>query len=560
MASNKADLKKLFYEKKYSLIIDIIENKITDKDKNSGLLNLSGVCKFLSSHSKKMLQSSRNDFRKAYLLEKNTQDALHALKNFINVSMDIFDLEFRSGAHSSEKIFDEIFTYFKENKAYFDKNEGHALSIIKVFKRNLDLNNLINYLKKVIELNDQNLDALCTYIYFNCYKKDWDQKNFLENSKKLNNKLPKYSSEKLVDLSENKNKKINLGFLSADIRSNHCITFFLRTVLTNYDKEKFNIFIYFVNDKEDDTVKEFKKYASTSRNICNLMDVEAINLIRSDKIDIIIDLMGITSNQKLSLIKNRIAKKQVAWCGYNNTTGVEQMDYLISDKYSILKNEVNLYSEKIIYLENIWNCHSGFSEKREYIEPPFKINKYITFGSFNNFRKINDSVINVWSSILKQIPNSKLILAPSATASSSYVLEKFEREGVLGSIILQKFKKNLNEHLNEYKKIDIALDTFPYNGVTTSFEAIWMCVPVLTIKGYNFISRAGESINSNLNLDELISKDEDDYIKKAVSYCNDLDKLANLRRKIFENALKSALFDKKKFSSQFYASLEKINK
>ena len=146
---------------------------------------MSGVCKFLSSHSKEMLQSSRNDFRKAYLLEKNTQDALHALKNFINVSMDIFDLEFRSGAHSSEKIFDEIFTYFKENKAYFDKNEGHALSIIKVFKRNLDLNNLINYLKKVIELNDQNLDALCTYIYFNCYKKDWDQKNFLENSKKI---------------------------------------------------------------------------------------------------------------------------------------------------------------------------------------------------------------------------------------------------------------------------------------------------------------------------------------------------------------------------------------
>ena len=205
MASNKADLKKLFYEKKYSLIIDIIENKITDKDKNSGLLNLSGVCKFLSSHSKKMLQSSRNDFRKAYLLEKNTQDALHALKNFINVSMDIFDLEFRSGTHSSEKIFDEIFLYFNENKLYFDKNEGHTRSIIKVFKRNLDLNNLIKYLKKVIELNDQSLDALCTYIYFNCYKKDWDQKKFLEISKKLNSKLPKYSSEKLVALSKNKN-------------------------------------------------------------------------------------------------------------------------------------------------------------------------------------------------------------------------------------------------------------------------------------------------------------------------------------------------------------------
>ena len=560
MESNKADLKKLFYEKKYSLIIDIIDNRISDKDKNSGLLNLSGVCKFLSNSSKEMLQLARSDFRKAYLLEKNTQDALHALKNFINVSMDIFDIEFRSGTHSSEKIFDEIFLYFNENKLYFDKNEGHARSIIKVFKRNLDLNNLIKYLKKVIELNDQSLDALCTYIYFNCYKKDWDQKKFLEISKKLNSKLPKYSSEKLVALSKNKNKKINLGFLSADIRSNHCITFFLRTVLTDYDKEKFNIFIYFINSKEDETVKEFKKYVSMNRNIYNLKDIDVINLIRSDKIDIIIDLMGITSNQKLSLIKNRIANKQVAWCGYNNTTGLEQMDYLISDKYSILDNEVNLYSEKIIRLENIWNCHCGFSKKREFIESPFKTNKYITFGSFNNFRKINDSVINVWSSILKQVPNSKLILRPSDTASSSLVLEKFKKKGVSRSIIFQKFKKNLNEHLNEYKKIDIALDTFPYNGVTTSFEAIWMCVPVLTIKGYNFISRAGESINSNLNLNELISKDENDYIKKAVSYCNDLDKLINLRRKIFENALKSPLFDKKKFSSQFYTSLEKINK
>ncbi len=560
METNSADLKKLFNEKKYSIIVDIIENKISEKDKNSGLLNLLGVCKFLNNSNKETLKSAKEDFRRAYLKEKDTPNAFHALKNFINISMDLFDIEFRSGEACNEKIFEEILSYFNENENYFKKNEGLAQSIIRVFKRNLDLDNVINYLKKIIEHNDKNIDALCTYIYFNCFKNDWSQKNFLEYSRLLNKKLPLYPKEKLTSLKENKDKKINLAFLSSDIRSNHSVSFFLKTVLINYNKEKFNIFIYFNNQKEDQTSNEFKKYVFKSRNIFHLNDIEAINLIRSDKIDIIIDLMGITSSHRLPLFKNRIAKNQLLWCGYNNTTGVDHMDYLISDKYLILENEENLYSEKIIRLENIWNCHSGFSGNREFIEPPFKTNKYVTFCSFNNFRKINDNVINVWSSILKKVPNSKLILSPSDTASFSIISKKFKNKGVLDSIIFQTYKKNYEDHLNEYKNIDIALDTFPYNGVTTSFEAIWMGVPVLTIKGYNFNSRTGESINNNLDLKELVSESEEDYIKKAVSYCADTDKIINLRKIIFDKALKSPLFDKEKFSDQFYTSLEKINK
>ena len=151
-------------------------------------------------------------------------------------------------------------------------------------------------------------------------------------------------------------------------------------------------------------------------------------------------------------------------------------------------------------------------------------------------------------------------MSPSDTASLSIISKKFKNKGVLDSIIFQTYKKNYEDHLNEYKNIDIALDTFPYNGVTTSFEAIWMGVPVLTIKGYNFNSRTGESINNNLDLKELVSKDEEGYVKKAVSYGADTDKIINLRKIIFDKALKSPLFDKEKFSNQFYASLEKINK
>ena len=182
------------------------------------------------------------------------------------------------------------------------------------------------------------------------------------------------------------------------------------------------------------------------------------------------------------------------------------MDYLIVDKNLIDRKEENLYSEKIIYLPNIWNCHSGYDFKRLENKMPFENNKFITFGSFNNFLKINDEVVEVWASILNKVKNSKLILKTSISVSQELYIKKFEKYGVLGSIIFSKYSKNFNDHLDRYKQIDIALDTFPYNGVTTSFEAIWMNVPVLVMNGYNYNSRCGSSIIKNLKLPNLIAE------------------------------------------------------
>jgi len=551
------DLKKLFEEKKYSEIINIIENKISDQNKNSGQLNMLGVCKLLNDTTKENLNSAKKDFKRAYLQEKNTNDGLLALKNFINISMDLFDKDFRLGIETSKEVFDEILLYFDEKKEYFEEKESFIRTIIRVFKRNLDLDNVIFYLKKIIDMNNKDIGAICAYIYFNCYRRNWDQKKFFKFSQILNQNLPLYPSDKLNNITDIKNKKINLAFFSSDIRSRHAVTFFLKTVLIDYDKDKFEIFLY-LNNKEDETTKKFKNYIPKTKNVMNLSDIEAINIIRNDKIDIMINLMGVSSENRLQLFKNRLAKKQVLWCGYNNTTGIDQMDYLISDKNSIFESEKNLYTEKIIYLKDIWSCHSGFSRKREFNEAPMIKNEYITFGSFNNFRKINDEVINAWSTILKQVPNSKLILTPSDTASSHLISDKFDKKGVLNSIKFQSHIKNFNEHLDQYNKIDIALDTFPYNGVTTSFESIWMGVPVLTIKGYNFISRAGESINKNLGLDQLIAENENDYIEKAIFLSMEKNKILNLRKTVYEKALESPLFDKKKFCNEFFTSLEEI--
>ena len=558
MGYQNFDFKKLYEEKKYSEIISIIEN-FDDKDLNSGLINLCGACKLLSDKSTDTLKSAISDFRKAYLREKKkTEHSFNALKNFINASIDLFDIEFRTNEKNLTNNLEEIFLYFEENKEYFKKNESLTRALVRALIRNLDIENAVYYLNEIVDKDSSSIDAWASYIYFNNYIDKWDQKKFLESSKILDQKLIKYPSNKLVELKGSDKKKINLGFHTADIRAKHSVTHFLKTILTNYNKDKFNINLYLGNKKEDQTTNEFKEYVNKATNITFMDDIEVINLVRNDKIDILFDLMGLTSNHRLSLYKNRLAPIQISWCGYLNTTGLKEMDYMIADRNIVPQEEQNLYSEKIIYLDDIWNCHAGYELKRSKYPIPYRQNKFITFGSFNNFNKINDSVIAVWSKILKKIENSKLILKSSNAVFRSVMAEKFEKNDVLNSIEFISYKGNFNDHLNEYKKIDIALDTFPHNGVTTSFEAIWMGVPVLTMKGFNFSSRCGESINKNINLNDLIANNKQDYVDKAIFLSENIDKIEKIRNEIYENALGTPLFDQKKFVNHFFTSLEKL--
>ena len=245
--------------------------------------------------------------------------------------------------------------------------------------------------------------------------------------------------------------------------------------------------------------------------------------------------------------------------GYCNTSGLKNMDYIISDPNLIKPDEQKFYSEKVIYLPEIWNCHCGFDFERKESSPPLINNKYFTFGSFNSFDKINSDVVSVWSNILKRVDKSKLVLKTSQTHHALKRLKDlFKKNDVLDSIQFIDRREDLKDHLITYNGIDIALDTFPYNGVTTSFEAIWMGVPVITMAGYNFNSRCGESINKNLNMEQMVAKDEDDYVNKVVNLSNNHDDYINLRKSIFLNALKSPLFNVENYSKSFFQALERV--
>ena len=558
MSKQTVNFLELFKEKKYSTIISIIEDKLNENQRTPGLLNLKGVCRMMLSKSNDTIKLAIDDFRNSYHKETNKKKSIEQIKNLINASVIFFDNEFTKNENAlNGNFFQEINSIYDENKELFENNLDLMKTILKVFRRTSNVKNIIKYLEKIIQL-DPDPDAMASYNYFNNYLYDWSQSDFLDNAKKLNGKLSLYNSNELINLKTKKDNKINLGFVSSDIRSKHSVTYFLRSVMSNYDNNSFKIFLYHNHNVEDDTTKEFENYASKTQRISKLKDQEVINMVRKDGIDIIVDLNGFSSNHRLALFKNRLAPIQILWCGYTNTLGLKEMDYLIVDKNLIKPTEENLYNEKVIYLPSIWNCHSGYKHDRKENDTPLKKNQFITFGSFNNFKKINDEVIEVWSQILKKVKNSRLMLKTSVATSQELYEEKFKKLGVLSSITFLKYNKNFDDHLNEYKKIDIALDTFPWNGVTTSFEAIWMNVPVIVMDGYNFNSRCGSSINKNLNLTSLIGKNKEDYVNKAVSLAQNRQMLLNIRKDLFKNALKSPLFDQSKFSKDFFSSLEKI--
>ena len=550
------ELQNLFKEKKFSEIIFEITTKTQENERTAGLFVLLGISRIsLNKRNKDQVELALSDFKKGYLKELTSENSLNALVNLVLASVILSDFE------NTNVNFDEIIDLYKSSPKLFQNKRPINIAMTTIYSRLNDFRGMVYHLEKVINSGDFISNDLCNYGFWRCYDQSWSQKDFFEYGKFVEKNLPEYSSDQIIQLSNKKNKKINLGILSADLKTGHSITFFLRTILLNYNKDEIEIYLI-SNQKDPSTVSaEISNLVFKTIDISQLTDLDALNKIRKLNLDIMIDVMGYTSRNRIGLFKNRIAKKQAIWMGYCNTTGLKNMDYIITDPNLIYENEKDLYAEQVLYLPEIWNTHCGFDFEREENSPPLLKNNYITFGSFNNPSKINENVIMCWAKILENIKNSKLIIkCPSDKQQLVRIKKSFEENFILDSVIFYTSFDDKKDHLNLYKKVDIALDTFPYNGVTTSFEAIWMGVPVLTMAGYNFNSRCGESINKNLGTEQLIAKNEKDYVSKAVDLSRDKEKYIRLRKYIFENAIKSPLFNGKKFTENFFNSLKEIVK
>jgi len=546
------DLITLFNNKQYGKLIFEIESNFNEKEINSQILLILGLARMRSgvrNFSDTLL--ALQNFKKGYILDKKSKIGLECLTYYLyGVSKNI----------EGENVlpldqYEEIKKFFFEAKSVFDYDEKlyHAMSLINFKSTNIDFRQSI--LKELIDKNcNKEKDLIFfEYIYNNNLRYNWSQKDFSDFAYKIKDKLPIIN---LPKIGEKKSKKIKIGFLSSFLASNHSVTYFIKD-LFNYKNENFETHIFSDLDekREDKTTEIFKTKSDFFHNISNKNNSELVIFLRSIGIDILIDINGVFGKGRIEIFNSRVCRLQISWLGYNNTIGLYHSDYLISDKNLVLENEKNLYKEKIIYLNGIWNSHSGLNIEREFNKLPSQNSDFFTLGSFNNYTKISDETLSVWTEILKKIKNTKLILKSSVTYSEIHFSEIFEREGVLNKVIFKDRPKNFEEHINLYKDIDLCLDTFPYTGVTTTCEALWMNVPVISMAGFNFNSRCGESILINSGLKDLVAKNKDDYISKVVSLANDTDKLKKIRKYIYDEVLKTNTFNTKKFAGNFWKSI-----
>ncbi len=464
------ELQNLFKEKKFSEIIFEITTKTQENERSAGLFVLLGISRIsLNKKSKDQVELAVRDFKKGYFKELTSENSLNALVNFVLASAILSDFE------NTNVDFDEIKNFYKLSPELFQNKRPINIAMTTIYSRLNDFKGMVYHLEKVIKSGDFISNDLCNYGFWRCYDKSWSQQDFFEYGKFVEKNLNEYPANQIVKLSYKKNNKINLGILSADLKTGHSITFFLKTILLNYNKNEIEIYLI-SNQKDLTTVStEITNLVFKTIDISQMGDLNALNKIRELNLDIMIDVMGYTSRNRIGLFKNRIAKKQVIWMGYCNTTGLKNMDYIITDPNLIYENEKDLYAEQILYLPEIWNTHCGFDFERKENPAPLIKNNYITFGSFNNPSKVNENVIACWSKILKKIKNSKLIIkCPSNKQQLLRIKKSLKEKLILDSVIFHTSFDNKKDHLDLYKKVDVALDTFPYNGVTTSFEAIWM--------------------------------------------------------------------------------------
>ncbi|MDA7686296.1 hypothetical protein N8754_01885 [Candidatus Pelagibacter sp.] len=548
----------LFKENQFSKVLELTE-KIGIEDRPAGLENIIGISKYNKKDvTLQDLHEAFLCFERAFLKDKNSIHGLNGIMNLIKLGTKACHV-----VNRFSEFLQKAAKYYLSVEKNYKNNEDFLIAGTVLFSYLLDHDNLKERAKRILNSELKFKFLRGNAIFENNYNNQWTQLDHLNFAIKNSKYFSKLQIKEIDQIDYEFNSKINLGFISPDFERNHSTTFFLKDTIRNLSKDKFKIYLFSIAKKntEDQMQNELRGLSDVWFDVNDFSNQKISELIQKERINILIDLMGYTRPKRLELFHSRIAPKQVSWLAYCNTTGVDEMDYLIADKNLILDSEEKLYSEKIIKLPHIWNSHSGFGFKRKLNELPYLNQDIFTFGSLNNFRKISDDVVETWSKILHEVSNSKLILKSSTACDYGSLLNKFKKFKVDHKIeILRKLdfiKKE--DHLKVYNRIDLCLDTFPYNGVTTTFEALWMNVPVVVMKGYNFNSRCGESIIKNLGTNDLISENKEDYIINAIKLSNDKNALIDLRKNIFEKLMQSSLFNTREFSKNFSETLLKIH-
>ena len=346
--------------------------------------------------------------------------------------------------------------------------------------------------------------------------------------------IPQYQHKR-----EARHKKLRIGYISPDLRF-HVVAFFSYALLKSYDKIAFEVYAY-AACAEDNASREFADSVDVWRNIQFLSPQQAAAQIYQDEIDILVDLSGHTAGNCLPVLAYKPAPVQISGIGWFNSTGLKTVDYFLADYYTdpVGMND-EFFTEKLLRLPHSHFCYMWHDAPLPPSPAPYRQNGFVTFGSFNNFSKVTDEMLALWSQILARVPHSRLFLKAgifNTEDGTRRALARLEKAGIDRSrVLIGRLEK---DYLKEYGKLDIALDTFPYPGGGTTCDALYMGVPVITLVGRRHNARFGYSLLMNMNLAELCAENEQEYIEKAVALAGQPERITEyhqtLRRRMRES-------------------------
>jgi protein O-GlcNAc transferase len=345
---------------------------------------------------------------------------------------------------------------------------------------------------------------------------------------------------------QNPKSKIRLAFLSPDLRS-HSVAYFLEPILQHLDRERFEIVLYHDHFQVDAMSERLRAQSTLWRNFVGLPHAVVEKQIRADAPNILVDLAGHTGFNRLPVFARRVAPLQISYLGYPNTTGLTSMDFRLVDAITDpSEDDQRFHTEKLVrFAPTAWSyAPPAAAPEVALTRPP---GRPITFGSFNNFAKVSDTTLALWSRILAAVPDSRVLLKGHGlhdTAIAAFIAERFARRAIdPARIELLGRTPNLASHLALYERMDISLDTFPYHGTTTTCEALWMGVPVVTLAGDRHASRVSASLLTAVGHPEWIAHTPDDYVAIATRLAQSPELLAHTRATLRDDLRRSPLLD-----------------
>jgi protein O-GlcNAc transferase len=349
-------------------------------------------------------------------------------------------------------------------------------------------------------------------------------------------------------------RRLRIGYVSAYFRE-HAISVFTEPILTAHDHRAFEVACYSDVQQPDVVTSRFQSAADLWTDTATMSDAALAERIAADQVDILVDLTGHLEGHRLLAFARRPAPVQVTYIGYQNTTGMRAMDYRLTDEWSDPPGTTDrFYTEQLIRLSRAFFCYRPFDAAPQVNDLPALSTGRVTFGSFNKLAKITSDVLSTWAQILACVPGSRLlVLADPSDAALARMRSVLSAHGVASERLEFVGKRPRGEYLQLHEQVDIALDTFPFNGHTTVCEALWMGVPVIVMAGETYVSRFGGSALVNLDLQDLIATSPAGYIESAVQLAGDLDRLQALRATLRQRMQVSPLLDAAGFTRNLEA-------